>query len=193
MAETLFRQWFIVEAKDDWEDVKLGDFFSIKTGKKDANYAVENGSYPFFTCSQKIFSAPDFSFEGSAILLAGNGDFNIKRYTGKFEAYQRTYVLIPYDTEFYNFLYILMKYYLLDITDGHRGSVVNFITKGMIENFKFYIPKADYNNKLKIFNDLYKKVDDNTYQISTLERLRDTLLPKLMSGEIRVQCDEEAL
>ncbi len=189
MAEALFRQWFVVEADDEWEEVRLGDFFPVVTGKKDANFATNDGLYPFFTCSQIPLRAPSYSFDCTAILLAGNGDFNIKHYIGKFEAYQRTYVLIPYNPIYFGFLLTLMKYYLSEITRGHQGSVINFITKPMIENFVFLLPKCRdlIQEKLIQFNELYRKIDANDAQIRTLEKLRDTLLPKLMSGEIRVK------
>ncbi|UOD35713.1 restriction endonuclease subunit S [Deferribacteraceae bacterium V6Fe1] len=195
MAQTLFRKWFIEDAKEDWEEVKLGDFFPVTTGKKNANFCTEDGEYPFFTCSQQIFKAPSYSFEGHAILLAGNGDFNVKRYCGKFEAYQRTYVLIPYNEEYIGFLYTLIKYFLPEITGGYRGSVINFITKGMIENFSFKLPRNRETNEklrknLKSFNLIYQKIDFNLAQIRTLEKLRDTLLPKLMSGEVRVKYEK---
>ena len=188
MAATLFRQWFVEEAQEDWREVRLGDYFPVVTGKKDANFSTDDGEYPFFTCSQSAIKAPSCSFEGAAILLSGNGDFNIKRYIGKFEAYQRTYVLIPYDVKYFSFLYTLMKFYLLEITSGYQGSVINFITKGMITEFKFRLPDEHINidEKLAQFNELYEKIDSNNSQIQTLEKLRDTLLPKLMSGEVRV-------
>ena len=191
MAETLFRQWFVEEADEGWEEVKLGDFFPVITGKKDANFGTDDGEYPFFTCSQLPIKAPDYSFDGAAILLAGNGDFNIKRYIGKFEAYQRTYVLMPYEIKYLSFLYTLMKYLLTDITGGYQGSVINFITKGMITEFKFSLPVARnlISEKLNQFNGIYQKVDSNAQQIRTLEKMRDTLLPKLMSGEVKVSID----
>ncbi len=193
MAETLFRQWFIEEADEGWEEVKLGDFFPVVTGKKNANFATSDGSYPFFTCSQSVLKAPSYSFNGAAILLAGNGDFNIKHYIGKFEAYQRTYVLMPYDTLYFGFLLTLMKYCLFDITKGYQGSVIDFITKPMIEDFVFLLPKRRdlIKDKLVCFNDLYRKVDVNISQIHTLEKLRNPLLPKLMSGEVRVKYEKE--
>jgi len=194
MAETLFRQWFVEEADEGWEEVTLGDFFPVVTGKRDANFGTDDGLYPFFTCSQNPIKAPEYSFDGSAILLAGNGDFNIKRYVGKFEAYQRTYVLIPSDITYFNFLYTLMKFYLSEITGGHQGSVINFITKGMITGFKFNLPRdrSCITNKLFQFNQIFEKIDNNSKKIRTLEKLRDTLLPKLMAGEVRVDYKKEA-
>jgi len=192
IAEVLFRKWFIEDAKEDWEEVKLRNFFPVMTGKKNANFATENGIYPFFTCSRQILYAPSYSFEGHTILLAGNGDFNIKRYKGKFEAYQRTYVLIPYKEKYIGFLYTLMKYYLSEITGTSQGSVISFITKWMIEDFSFRLPKSYeedkiFDQQLQKINLLYDKFDRNLVQIRTLEKLRDTLLPKLMSGEVEVK------
>jgi len=186
MAQALFRKWFVDEVDKRWKEVRLGDFFPVITGKKDANYSTDDGEYPFFTCAQNISYAPDYSFDGKAILLAGNGDFNVKRYEGKFEAYQRTYVLIPYEEKYFGFLYTLIKFYLDEITGGAQGSVIRFITKGMITNFIFLLPKMNFDDKLEQLNEIYSKVDFNQSQIRTLENLRDTLLPKLMSGEVRV-------
>jgi type I restriction enzyme S subunit len=186
MAETLFRQWFLEDAKENGVEKKLGEFFPVITGKKDANYSTEDGLYTFFTCSQSVLKAPGYSFDGHAILLAGNGDFSVKRYIGKFEAYQRTYVLIPYENKYFNLLYILMKYFLAEITGGHQGSVINFITKSMITDYRFSIPNEDITDNLKYFDSIYDKYDQNTVQIRILEKTRDDLLPKLMSGEVRI-------
>ncbi len=186
MAQTLFRQWFVEQADAEWEEVKLGDFFPVITGKKDVNYSTTNGEYPFFTCSHTISHAPNYSFDGKAILLAGNGNFNVKRYEGKFEAYQRVYVLIPHEDKYCGLLYTLTKFHLKEITIGARGSVIRFITKGMITDFTFTLPKTNFDDKLDYINDTYQKVDSNQAQINTLENLRDTLLPKLMSGEVSV-------
>jgi type I restriction enzyme S subunit len=189
MAEALWRKMFVEEAKTGWPRKSLGDFFPIKTGKKDANYSTGDGQYPFFTCSQSVLNSPGYSFDGHAILLAGNGDFNLKRYKGKFEAYQRTYVLIPHNELEVGYLYYGMRYYLDDITMGHCGSVINFITKGMIENFHLLImpDTSIFNEVCRRLNEINEKIDSNDLQIRTLRRLRDTLLPKLMSGEVRVK------
>ncbi len=188
IASLLFKQWFIDIKGKDFKIRKLGDFFPIKTGKKDANIATKNGKYPFFTCSQDILFTDNFSFDSSSILLAGNGDFNIKWYEGKFEAYQRTYVLTPYKKELLGFLYFLMNYFLDDITVGHKGSVIKFITKGMIEDFEVKIPmNKDFNNKAKFFYEIIQVIDFYEKEIKNLSQIRDFLLPRLMSGKIRVK------
>ncbi|WP_296142900.1 restriction endonuclease subunit S [uncultured Anaerococcus sp.] len=201
-AQAIFKSWFVdfepfqdgnfVESElglipEGWKLISLGDFFPVKTGKKNANIATENGKYPFFTCSQNILFTDDYSFNENSILLAGNGDFNVKRFNGKFEAYQRTYVLTPYHDSLVSFLYNAIEYFLPQIVSGYKGSVINYITKGMIEDFKIAIPKnLDNNKNIGIFNIMDKNIlklkKENDYLVST----RDILLPKLMSGEIDV-------
>ena len=186
LGQALFRHYFVDNPESkNWKKRPLGEFFPVKTGKKDANFGIKDGKFPFFTCAQTSSRAPSYSFDGSAILVAGNGDFNIKYYTGKFEAYQRTYVLIPHNEELLGFLYFLMKKDLSLITGGSRGSVIKFITKGMIENYRVELP--DDNNLAAfapIFSELLALISHNNEQVYNLIALRDTLLPQLMSGKV---------
>ena len=77
------------------EYVRLGDICKITTGKLDANAQVENGQYPFFTCAERPFNIDNYAFDTEALLISGNGANlgYINYYKGKFNAYQRTYVL----------------------------------------------------------------------------------------------------
>lgn len=84
----------------NWQSVKLAELVNFKTGKLDSNAAVPNGEYPFFTCSQETFRTNTFSFDTECVLLAGNnanGIYPLKYFYGKFDAYQRTYVISAYD------------------------------------------------------------------------------------------------
>ena len=206
MAQTIFKSWFVNfdpfqegEFEDSelgripkgWRVVELGEFFPVITGKKNANVSSEIGKYPFFSCSQDVAWTDDYSFEGNAILVAGNGDFNVKWYKGKFEAYQRTYVLIPYNERLTGLLFAAIKFSLDKITSGHRGSVIKFITKGSIENFKIAMPsKVEDFEIVSTFETLNNKIEFNNNQIRILTDIRDSLLPKLMSGEILVPIEE---
>ena len=215
LAQTLYKRWFVdfefpnengepykssggemVDSEhglipDGWKIREQGDYFPVITGKKNANYATIDGEYKFFTCSRDVFQAPNYSFDGSSILVAGNGDFNVKYYKGKFEAYQRTYVLIPYNDKLTGFLYFMIKENLSEITSGHRGSVIRFITKGDLENFKIILPEDKILEKMSIiFENLINKIEKNKLENETLSKTRDLLLPKLMSGEIRIPLKE---
>lgn len=182
MGRALFRHYFIdnSEAKN-WPKRRLGEFFDVVTGKKDANYATSDGKYPFFTCAQTISRAPTYSFDGDAILLAGNGDFNVKIYSGKFEAYQRTYVLIPYKSKLIGFLYYLMNVQLQDITGGSQGSVIRFITKGMIDGYSFALPDDDRLLALSgVFNNIVELSEYNNNENCVLVNIRDSIARKLV-------------
>ena len=202
MAQAIFKNWFVdfepfkdgkfVDSElgmipEGWKVVKLGDFFPVKTGKKDANTASVNGKYPFFSCSQNALCTDSYSFDCDAILVAGNGDFNVKWYSGKFDAYQRTYVLIPYNKKLLALLYYVVKRNLLTITSKARGSVIRFITKGNLTDFEFAIPRDLENNEIvDVFKSINEKIFANIKENSRLSSLRDTLLPRLMSGELEV-------
>ncbi|VXD14238.1 restriction endonuclease subunit S [Planktothrix paucivesiculata] len=128
-----------------WEVKKLGEVCNISTGKLNANAAVENGKYPFFTCSREIFTIDHFAFDCEAILLAGNnavGDFNVKHYKGKFNAYQRTYVITinQEETLLYKYLYLQVESALKDFKLKSVGAGTKFLKLDMIKNLKLYLP-----------------------------------------------------
>lgn len=200
-AQALFKSWFVdfepfkngefVESEmgmipKGWRVYSLSEFLPVITGKKDANVA-KGGPYPFFSCSQDYGWTDDYSFEGNAILVAGNGDFNVKMYNGKFEAYQRTYVLIPHNPQYTAWLFYAVKYHLNDITSAARGSVIKFITKGNLADFKFPAPQGlDKTEIIEKFDCFRRIIASNEQESRRLAELRDTLLPKLMSGEFKV-------
>lgn len=193
-AHALFKSWFVDFNQcggivpTDWKKYQLSDFLPVVTGKKNANVSSSQGKYPFFSCSQDFAWTDDYSFDGSAILVAGNGNFNVKWYNGKFEAYQRTYVLMPKDSRLTSWLYYAVQYNLNKITSAARGSVIKFITKGNLENFSFYAPtNLDDFQIIDTFNVINKLIDAYTKENYQLTNIRDTLLPKLMSGEIDVE------
>lgn len=192
-AQAIYKAWFVDfsafggTAPNDWQTYHLVDFLPVITGKKNANVSSNQGKYPFFSCSQDYAWTDDYSFDGSAILVAGNGDFNVKFYSGKFEAYQRTYVLIPYEPKYTAWLFYAVKYHLSSITSAARGSVIKFITKGNLEDFEFVAPKVPLSLPV-IYNldTINRKIAANREENLRLGTLRDTLLPKLMSGELDV-------
>jgi type I restriction enzyme S subunit len=81
----------------EWKKKKLGCFCRIQTGKKDANEGGQSGAYPFFTCAERHIFSDSYSFDTEAILVAGNANVGkCTYYNGRFEAYQRTYVLTDF-------------------------------------------------------------------------------------------------
>lgn len=199
-AQRLYKEWFIdlrfpghentkiVDGVPEWwEKKKVGDVTPIKTGKKDANFGTNDGPFPFFTCAQEPIKAPSYSFDTNAVILAGNGDFNVKLYRGKFEAYQRTYVLEPINDKMLYLLYFCIAENMKRLAIEASGSTIKFLTKGMIENLVINEPSTIV---LDSFNQIIEPIrtqkEKLISQILHLTEARDRLLPKLMNGEIEV-------
>lgn len=80
----------------EWKDTLLSEIATFTTGKLNSNAEVVNGNYPFFTCSPTTLRIDHYNFDTEALILAGNnanGVFSLKYYNGKFNAYQRTYII----------------------------------------------------------------------------------------------------
>lgn len=174
------------EIPEGWELILVKDACPIITGKEDANFSSTNGQYPFFTCSKDTLKCNTPAFEGSAILIAGNGDFNVKHYTGKFNAYQRTYVLIP-PFQYYACLYFAANDKIGQFKDNSNGSIIKFITKGDVENIELFRFKDT--NLYGCLNRLILKIEQNNQEIENLIKQRDELLPLLMNGQVSVNSD----
>lgn len=134
-----------------WEIIKMKELVSISTGKKDANYGSENGMYNFFTCSKEPIKCDNYSFEGESILLAGNGNIgNINYYDGKFEAYQRTYVLQQKSDKIdLKYLY----YHLLANWEEYNnyqifGTAIPYIKLGNVQNYVVNCPSLEEQKKI---------------------------------------------
>lgn len=168
----------------NWVVKKVSDLLPVVTGKKDANHATEHGLYNFFTCGEEILKCDTYQFEGKAILVAGNGNFNVKLYEGKFDAYQRTYVLIPEDERHYTLVYLAVKDRIQSLANGSRGSIVKFITKGDLEDILIAIPKDTDFDFYSSLNKITKSIEKNLEENQKLLEIRDWILPMLVTGQI---------
>jgi type I restriction enzyme S subunit len=129
--------------KDGWEIKKLGEVCEIQTGKLDANAKVENGIYPFYTCDAKPYRIDTFAFDDEAILISGNGSLvgHVNYYKGKFNAYQRTYVLTTFNSFNIPFLVSYLKGYLRQyIYAQKKGGCIPYITLPILKNFAIPCP-----------------------------------------------------
>ena len=123
--------------------IQLKDAAIITTGKLDANEAVNNGKYPFFTCGAKPLAINEYAFDEDAILLAGNnahGVFHINRYKGKFNAYQRTYVLTAKDGYDVDFIRYSIEQRLKQLKRSSQGSQTKFLTMPLLESLELDTP-----------------------------------------------------
>ena len=121
---------------------RLGDYTCIKTGKLDANASSDNGIYPFFTCSKEPLSIDSYSYDCECVLVAGNGDLNVKYYSGKFDAYQRTYIIESNNKEklLVRYLYYFLDKYVETLREQSIGGVIKYIKLGNLTEAHIPLP-----------------------------------------------------
>lgn len=130
--------------------IKIGDITKIRTGKLDANAADENGQYPFFTCSKEPLKINTYSYDCECVLVAGNGDLNVKYYNGKFDAYQRTYI-IEDDSDgllFMPYLYFFMESYIDELRKQSIGGVIKYIKLKNLTDALIELPSIEVQRKI---------------------------------------------
>ena len=153
--------------------VKIGDLTKIRTGKLDANASSEDGQYPFFTCSREPLKISTYSYDCECVLVAGNGDLNVKYYNGKFDAYQRTYIIEDNGSGklFLPYLYYFMERYVEELRKQAIGGVIKYIKLGNLTDALIELPSVDEQkaivdilekakNVLDMRNEEIRKLDD---------------------------------
>ncbi|MFR7592320.1 MAG: restriction endonuclease subunit S [Longibaculum sp.] len=170
----------------DFSVVKWEDVFSTTTGKLDSNASEEKGKYPFFTCSKETLFINDYAFDQEALLLAGNnaaGKYDVKYYKGKFNAYQRTYVLTLKD----RWSYTLFKYQLEDklllLQQQSLGGLTKYLTMKILNELEFILPPIELQNE---FADFVRQVDKSKFVIELMLKLTCVLYKKYMSMNIMI-------
>ena len=207
MAQAIFKNWFVdfepfkdgkfVDSElgmipEGWNVGTLGDFCNVFTGKKNTNQAIEKGLYPFFSCAPEPLASNDAIFNGKAIIIAGNGSYTGRTmfYNGGFDLYQRTYACTIREQDKENlmiFFYHMMKQFFEPVKmGGTRGSSIPYIVMGDITQQKFPYSEERLIRFSNIANSMMDRKLRIDKEISRLSTLRDTLLPRLMSGELEV-------
>ncbi len=157
----------------------LTEVCNITTGKLDANAATINGAYPFFTCAPDPLRIDNYAFDDDAILLAGNnaqGNFHINRYCGKFNAYQRTYVITAKDGYDIDYIKYSIELSLEHLKKVSQGSQTKFLTMQILNSFKVSdIPYTSQQKLIKSIKKIDQKIELNNRIIAELEAMAKTI------------------
>ena len=153
-----FKSQFI-ELMHRWELTKngkkynLGELTRIRTGKLDANANVAEGKYPFFTCSKEPLRIDSYSYDCECVLVAGNGELNVKYYDGKFDAYQRTYIVESKDKTMIRvpYIYTFLTNYVSDLQDQAIGGIIKYIKMENLTNAQIIVPSLEEQDNLIAF------------------------------------------
>ena len=166
--------------------VTLGTYTRIRTGKLDANASSKDGKYPFFTCAREPLRIDSHSFDCESVLVAGNGDLNVKYYNGKFDAYQRTYVIESADTSSLatKYIYYFLDRYLDTLRQKSIGGIIKYIKIGNLTDAKIPLPPLPEQDRIV---EILDQADALRQQRRQADELSQRILPALfheMFGEL---------
>jgi type I restriction enzyme S subunit len=160
---------------------KAKELVTFRTGKLDSNAAVEGGRYPFFTCAQDTYRIDTHAFDTECVLLAGNnagGIFPLKYYRGKFNAYQRTYIVESRDPQQLNikYFYFYLRPLLKAFEQQATGATTKFLTLKILNNILVVSPGVTSQKKIAAILSAYDElVENNQRRIALLERLAEDI------------------
>ena len=186
MAETLFRQWFVEEAREDWEEVPIGGMFEISSGKGIKKEQLDDvGLFPVLGANGEIGRTNDYLYNERLIFTGRVGTIgNVFIVEGN-KVWLSDNTLVFRKIRYFYFVYFFLK--VARLADYNAGSTQPLIRQSDIKEIPVSLPSDVRLNDFEHHaNEVFRKIAANNKQIRTLETLRDTLLPKLMSGEVRV-------
>ena len=191
-ADALYQAFFSPKSGTQGKIVKFDEYCSIFTGKKNANASVDGGKYKFFTCAPEALQIDSYIYDGNAIIVSGNGAYTgrTRFYSGKFDLYQRTYACTLLDSINPDYIFPLYWFVKLELSKkimgGTRGSAIPYIVMNDLAKFEFVYNADTFSKYLPVFKSITEAIQSNEFEIENLTMIRDTLLPKLMSGELDV-------
>lgn len=160
-------------------DKTVGLACNISTGKLDANQAVSGGKYPFFTCAEFPDNIDHFAYDDDVVLVAGNnarGNFHVSRYKGKFNAYQRTYILTAKEGFNIDYIYYALKLELKRLRERAQGSQTKFLTMPILTGIHLRDITGDEQTEIaNVLSALDKKIELNNRINIELEAMAKTL------------------
>jgi len=171
------------------DKVPFSKIFNITTGKLNANAANLDGKYPFFTCSREDYKIDTYAFDCEALILSGNNataDYSIKHHKGKFNAYQRTYILtLKNSSDSYYLFKFLLENQLQTLKKNSIGSNTKYLTLGILNKLKFFVPNPEEQEQ---FTQIAKKVEAHKKEQERLKkeiaRLYQSALVRSFSGKL---------
>jgi type I restriction enzyme S subunit len=202
MAETLFRQWFVEEADEGWEEGKIPDEFDFTMGLSPSgeSYNEEgigipmyqgNADFEFRFPKRRVFTTDPKRFaEQFDTLISVRAPVGAQNMANERCCIGRGVAAFIYKRNncYYTYTYFKMKSLMKEIDQFNQtGTVFGSISKADFEALEIVLPPTEVYNFQSEVKPIDDKVMNNCFQIRTLEKLRDMLLPKLISGQIRIK------
>lgn len=188
------REIFEEGKEKGWEVQTFEEILDFKTGKLDSNAKTSDGEYPFFTCAQQTYKIDSYSYDQEAVLLAGNnaaGVYSVKHYKGKFDAYQRTYIITPKNESQVSYLYLksYLNHILNDLKEKSVGANTKFLTMKILNKIEIPLPNLKTQQKIvSELDELSARVAElralQADQLADLKRLEKAYLREAFNGEL---------
>jgi type I restriction enzyme S subunit len=176
-----------------WKTVELRDLCAIKTGKKDVNEGNPEGKYLFFTCASEPTRSDGYSYDCEALLIAGNGIIGkTHHFKGKFEAYQRTYILKDFTDEIsVSYLHQFILYWLMRNIDREKQhGAMPYIKLGLLQGFKVFLPSLGEQQRLAgALSAADEEIHALECRLACLRREKAALMQQLLTSKRRVQVE----
>ncbi|MDU9720584.1 restriction endonuclease subunit S [Helicobacter pylori] len=173
----------------NWQRVRLGDICEITTGSLDANEMVHYGKYRFYTCAKEYYFIDKYAFDTEAILISGNGAYvgYVHYYKGKFNAYQRTYVLDNFSEHIIFVKYFLKMFLQSHIQTNRNEGNTPYIVMATLKDFEILLPPLNEQIAIaNILSALDKEITSLKNKKRQFENIKKALNHDLMSAKIRV-------
>jgi len=210
MAETLFRQWFVEEAKEKWEELSLYDSIELVGGGTpktsmpeywggEINWLsggdIAENHKGFVMNTEKAITELGLKNSSARLIPKYSTVISARGTVGKYcllsksmTFSQSNYGIMPKFLDCYFFTYLLIAYSVEELQSAAYGSVFDTITTNTFKELKIALPGEPEILKFEeTVNPYFIKMFNNKIQIQIFTELRNTLLPKLMSGEVRVK------
>ena len=186
---------WIGEIPEHWEQKRLRFLCNIKTGDKDAIDREDNGKYPFYVRSPKIEHINSFSFDGEAVLMAGDGVGAGKVFhyvKGKFGCHQRVYIIYNFKNVEGEYLYYYMQIKFKHIIEQYSAkSTVDSVRLFMLQNFNILIPSTqEQNNIISHIKNATVRIDKvisfQQRMLALLQERKQIIINDVVTGKVKV-------
>jgi type I restriction enzyme S subunit len=178
-------------AVQEWSAHFLGRICGrITTGRLDANAMVDDGDFPFFTCASEPYRIDTYAFDGEALLVSGNGANvgYVHYYKGKFNAYQRTYVLTGFEADVQFIKYYLERNLRERIRVEVNAGNTPYITMGTLTQMEVVLPKNLFEQQAiaTALSDADAYIESLEQLITKKRQIKQGVMQELLTGERRL-------
>lgn len=184
----------LLKPKEGWDKKRLGQLCSkITTGKLDANAMKLDGEYRFYTCAKDFFFIDKYAFDDEALLISGNGENvgYVHYYKGKFNAYQRTYVLTGFSLNVHFIKKYLDKFLADRIEVEVNAGNTPYIRKGTLTEMDIFFPKEETEQAhiAEVLTDMDNEIQELEKQLEKYKKIKQGMMQVLLTGKIRLNYD----